>query len=96
MAQSSILAAGQTELASTDITVAAGSNATVSIKVADGVSIPGNFSLPIVLDQDGVERVVSSLSHAYPLRVIVGPGVFRVNRPDISDFGVDIEVLLDQ
>ncbi|MFT3806099.1 hypothetical protein [Arenimonas sp.] len=96
MAQTSILAAGQSALASSDITVAAGSNATVSLKVADGVAIPGNFSLPIVIDQDGAERVVSSLSHAYPLRVIVGPGVFRVNRPDISDYGVDVEVLLDQ
>lgn len=97
MAQTQILATGQTAGTSSDVTIPQGGNATFSIRsTTAGKSIPGNISLPIVLVVDGTEQTKASLSAIYSSQNIVGAGVWRVKREDITAYGVDIKVLVDQ
>ncbi len=97
MAQTVILAAGQNAATSLQVTVASGGGATLSIQAPAGQRIPGNIGLPVYLvQQGGVRRVVFSLSALFPVWAPDVPGVFEVDREDISAYGVDITVLADQ
>lgn len=94
MAQTTILAAGQTAASSSTFTVDAGSSATVSMQAPSG-SIPGSAILPVLLKQGSGWRAVGSLSRDVWNHVVSGPGEFRVDRSDIAHLGVDVAVLLD-
>ena len=93
MAQTTILAAGQSAATSTDVTVAAGSNATVGI-FATG-EIPAGVQISVRIDTPGDDAPVAVLNNITPNHVLSGPGVFRVYRPDISSYGVNVGVHSD-
>jgi hypothetical protein len=95
MAQSVILASGQTSARSSTVTIAAGSQATFAIRGVNG-AIPNNIVLPIQLAlQGGAYRTVGSLMSTNQQESIAAAGVYSVNRDDISAYGINIEVTAD-
>lgn len=97
MTQTVILAAGQTAAAATDVTVPVGGAVTFSIRSATaGQPIPRNIGLPIKLVVGADEQTKHVLTAIEPATVIAAPGLWRVRREDISAYGVDIQVLVDQ
>lgn len=91
MAQTTILAAGQTEATSTDVVVAAGGSATIGLFVASG-SVPAGAYLTIKQDTPGGDNTLGSLSREQMALVISGAGTYRVVRPNIADKGVNVGV----
>lgn len=79
MAQTTILAAGSTDASSSDVVVAAGSNATVGMFVASG-TLPTDVSLAVVADTPGADIIIANLTTQQPAVVLAGPGTFRVVR----------------
>jgi hypothetical protein len=98
MAQTVILAAGQTAARSSFVTIAAGSQATFAIRsTTAGKPIPQNIVLPIQLSlQGGAYRSKASMMSTNDSESIAAAGVWSVNRDDISAYGVNIEVTVDQ
>lgn len=95
MTQSTHIASGQTELPGTPVVVASGGRATFSLHVLPGVRIPDNITIPIYLDQGADKTLAGALSAAYRTWATDATGDFFAERPDITAYGVDIEVLVD-
>ena len=90
MAQTTILAAGQTAATSSDVTVAAGAAVTVGL-FAD-VAVPPRAVATIYIDTPDGDQFVKQLQGGQP-EVISGPGTFRVVRKaSVSKWGVDVGV----
>jgi hypothetical protein len=98
MAQTVILAAGQTAARSSSVTIPAGGQATFAIRSATaGKSIPNSAVLPIQLSLGGgTYRTEASLMSTHKTESRAAAGAWTVNRDDISAYGVDIEVTCDQ
>lgn len=79
MPQTTILAAGSTDASSSDVVVAAGSNATVGMFVASG-TLPTDVTLAVTMDSPGVDITIANLTPQEPAVVLAGPGTFRVVR----------------
>lgn len=79
MPQTTILAAGSTDASSTDVIVAAGSNATVGMFVASG-TLPTDVTLAVTMDSPGADITIANLTPQEPAVVLAGPGTFRVVR----------------
>ena len=90
MAQTTILAAAQTAGTSTDITLAENNTCTVGIFATGEVPPLARFS--VREDTPGTDNFVIHLHAQNMSTVLAGPGVFRVYRPDISAYGVDVGV----
>jgi hypothetical protein len=94
MAQTTVLAAGDTAANSTDITVASGSNVTISLFCS--VNLPLSTSLDIYLKTPGGTIIqVGDLNASTPTVSIYSPGVYYVARPATSNPGVNVGVSVD-
>ena len=95
MAQSTILASAQTAGTSTDVTVAAGATAIVGMFAAAGVQIPEGVRCTVLQDTPGNDNAIHFLTAQEPATIVCGPGVFRVWRPAITAYGVNVGVFSD-
>lgn len=78
---SELIAAGSTSATSSDITVAAGSTATVFLKDADGGQMLPEARVAVeIKDSGGVYNTVGWLTDRMPAAVISGAGTYRVRR----------------
>lgn len=93
MAQSTILAAGNTEATSTDVVVAAGATVTVGVFAATADSLPPPVTLSVLQDTPGADNTVALLNNNLRALSLAGPGTFRVFRPAYTGtaFGVFLE-----
>jgi len=93
MAQTTILAAGVTAAASTDVVVASGSVVLVGIFAATAVEVPQQAAFNIEQVTPGAVNVIARLGAGNRTTVIAGPGTFRVRRPlyEGAAFGVFLE-----
>jgi hypothetical protein len=93
MAQSTILAAGNTAATSTDITVAAGESVKVGIFTANSGKLPGVALFNVCEDTPGADNVIATLRDKEREYVIAGPGTYRVTRNAYTGraFGVFLE-----
>lgn len=92
MAQTTIIAAGQTAAVSSDVAVASGGSARLSIHGAS--ALPRNICLAVVQVIDTTEKVFGQLDWINQ-SIEVGAGTWRVKRPLITDYGVDVTVTSD-
>ena len=83
-----ILASGTSSATSSNVTVAAGSVATVGI-FATG-AIPAGVQCSVTIATPGDDASVTVLNSMNPATAIAGPGTFRVKRPDVSSYEVSI------
>lgn len=94
MTQATVLAPGNTEAVSTDITVAAGASVTIGI-YADSAAklLPASVSFNVMIDTPGGDNWAARLDNRQRQTVLAGPGVFRVKRPAYAGdaFGVFTE-----
>jgi Ni,Fe-hydrogenase I small subunit len=90
MAQSTILASAQTAATSSDVVIAAGASAVVGIFAAAGVQIPEGVRCTVLQDTPGNDNAIKFLTAQEPTTVINGPGTFRVWRPAITAYGVNV------
>lgn len=81
MAQTQILAAGTTAATSTDVTLAAGAHAQISIFTASTGQIPDAARLELRIDTNGADALVDELTRERQSIHLIGPGVYRVFRP---------------
>lgn len=81
MPQTPILAAGTTANTSSDFTVAAGAQVTVSIFTATNSQIPASAELELRVDTAGADALGGILSVHQQAVGVLGPGTFRVFRP---------------
>ena len=79
MTQTAILAPGTTGATSTDVVVAAGSNASIGAYVASGQLPMGSF-LQVYMDTPGADTLIGSIGLGLPPQVVSGPGTYRVQR----------------
>lgn len=80
MTQSTILASGTDTGTSSDVTIGAGSSASVGIFVSSG-ALPDSLQAKVLMDSPGSSDVqIGTLTSAAPALSITGPGVFRVAR----------------
>jgi hypothetical protein len=93
MAQTTILAAGQTAANATDVVVASGGTARLSIRGAS--ELPKNICLAVVEVIDTTESNAAYQLDWINQSVQVGAGTWRVKRPDIAAYGVDVTVTSD-
>jgi hypothetical protein len=95
MTQSTHIAAGQTAANGSDVTVTAGAPAVFTL---DAAGIPDNIGIPIKQKiGSAYPRTIAVLSHANPGPMLVDVTItVRAERPDISDYGVDVAVMLDR
>ena len=93
MAQTTILAAAQTAATSTNVTVAAGSVATIGIFAA--AAIPSLVEIDVRQVTPSGDNFVARLTHANQTMVLSGPGTFRAYRRNISAGGVNVGVFAD-
>lgn len=94
MAQTTVLAAGDTAANSTDITIASGSNVTISLFCS--VDLPLSTSLDIYLKTPSATIMqVGDLNRLTPTVSIYSPGVYYVSRPANSNPGVNVGVSVD-
>lgn len=91
MAQSTILAAGQTAATSTDVVVAAGTFVSIGLFTTSG-PVPSGVEIDVRADTPGQDNFVCKLTQANQLTALAGPGTFRAYRRNISAFGVDVGV----
>lgn len=93
MAQSTILAAGNTDATSTDVVVAAGAFVWVGIfsAVADALPVQVNFA--VLQDTPGADNTLTLLNTNTRSVRLIGPGTFRVARTAYTGtaFGVFLE-----
>lgn len=98
MAQSTILAAGITNAASTDIVIAAGATVIVGMFCAE-VDKPVIYEdivatkFEIMQDTPGADNLIFTLNYAKPSTALTGPGTYRVKRIAYvgKPFGVFLE-----
>lgn len=84
-----ILTPGTTDTDSADVTVAAGSTLTVSLKDAAGPIIPGGGRIDILLkDDSGQYFLVDTLDGSKPAVIINGAGIYRFSRKAGTSCGV--------
>lgn len=83
-----ILSSGTAAGTSSNVVVAAGSNATVGM-FATG-EIPAGVQLRVVVTTPGDASTVGVLNSLRPNLAIHGPGTFQVIRPDISSYGLSV------
>lgn len=69
---------------STDVTLAAGVSGKVGLFTSDATGIPGNYSCAVYQDTPGNDVLVGSLNGAHPVMDLLGPGTWRVVRPQNS------------
>ena len=95
MTQNTILAAGQTAAASTNIVIAAGATVTVGL-FTDHPSgdMPARDPIWLVALTPGTDKKIADMSKNNH-RQIVGPGTYKVLRPVLTQHGVNIGVALD-
>ena len=94
MAQTTVLAAGDTAANSSDITVVSGSSVTISLFSAS--VLPLSTSFPIYLKTPSASVIsVGSLSRDQTIVSIYSPGVYYVARTASSNPGVNVGVSLD-
>lgn len=93
MAQSTILAAGQTAATSTEIVIAAGDTAIVGIFAS--ADIPNGVALSLHIKTPGRNGFVRKLTNDFHHTQIPGPASYYVNRPAITEHGVDVGVFLN-
>ena len=91
MAQSTILAAGQTAATSTDVVLAPGAVATIGLFTSAG-PVPSGVEIDVRIDTPGEDNFAAKLTQANQVTVLTGPGTFRAYRRDISAFGVNVGV----
>lgn len=86
-----LIAIGVTAVSSSDITATAGTPVTLFLKkTSDGPVDSTVRAIIEVKDSLGAYHEVGALNGQYPVRVIDGPGTFRVSRPlSAVSFGVD-------
>jgi len=95
MAQTTILAAGDTAADSTNVTVVSGASITLSLW-STGV-IPQSTSMRIMMHTPtATVTQVGSLSYSNQTVSIYSPGVYYVERTARSNPGVDVGVSVDQ
>lgn len=83
-----ILAAGNSAATSSDVTLADGASATLSLMVASG-SLPANAEAVVYVDTSGADTEVGRLTALDPAKQVSGPGTYRVKRIPGPTFGVD-------
>jgi hypothetical protein len=94
MAQTTVLAAGDTAANSTDITVTSGSNVTISL--FSSANLPLSTSMDIYLKTpSGTIMQVGDLNATTPAVSIYSPGVYYVSRPVTSNPSVNVGVSVD-
>lgn len=93
MAQSTILAAGNTAATSTDVVVAVGVAVWVGVFSASPDTLPVQVSFVAFQDTPGADNAIGFLSNNARMIRLVGPGTFRVTRPAYTGtaFGVFLE-----
>lgn len=93
MAQSTILAAGNTAATSTDIVIAKGDSVIVGIFAAADAGLSGSVQFRVTQKTPGADNSVAVLTNHSRATVLSGPGTFRVIRPAYagSEFGVFLE-----
>lgn len=79
MAQTQILAAATTADTSSDVTLATGVHANISIFSA--TNIPADAKLYLNIDTNGADATVAVLGRELQSYHLIGPGTFRVFRP---------------
>jgi hypothetical protein len=94
MAQTTILAAGQTAATSTDLVLPPGAVATIGIFTASG-PVPSGVEIDVRIGTPGNDNFAAKLTQANQVTVITGPGTFRAYRRDISAFGVNVGVFTE-
>lgn len=76
-----LIATGTSATSSSDITVAAGSTATIFLKDADGGAIQNGARVLIeIKDTAGNYTTIGELNYQVPCLVIAGAGTYRVRR----------------
>ena len=97
MTQSVALAAAQTAN-SADITIAPGASAVLELFAGGGARIPQAVTVPVYTVANSVEKLLGGLHVLVDNgRMVVGAGcTVRIKRPDISAWGVDVGVTVDQ
>lgn len=93
MAQTSILATGNTAATSTDIVVAAGEAVTVGIYADTGGRLPIGVQFLVAQDTPGADNLIERLDNSKSATVLAAPGTYRVHRPVYTghEFGVFTE-----
>jgi hypothetical protein len=97
MTQSIILPAAQTPAQATDVDVVPGVPATFQLFASSG-RVPPNITLAVYSVVNNIEQPLGGLHIMVEGgRLVVGAGCkVRIKRPDISAFGVDVGVTVDQ
>ena len=90
MAQSTILAAGQTRAFSSTVTIVAGTPQTIGIFSTDDLT--PRIRLRVLFRTPGDDALVGILSIKNPVASLTSPGVYLVERPDVTDEGIDVGV----
>lgn len=86
----SILAPGTTRAVSSEVVIPAGSVATVGVYCDTSESVPVGVLFEVTQDTPGAPNIVGSLHRALRATALLGPGTFRISRPDYKGaaFGV--------
>lgn len=100
---SSILSPGQEAAFSSEIVVSDDSEVLVGVYTPDGKDIPSGIALRLQIRDINGNFITAStvgfgvivLSRAAQQFIISRPGVYRISRPDISFFEVDVGVYTD-
>jgi len=93
MAQTTILAAGQSAANSTDIVVPQYTAFTVALFSAS--TIPSPFSFTVYQKTPSASVKIATLSAEVPSLSLTSPGTFFVARPDISSAGVNVGIFTE-
>lgn len=93
MAQNTVLASAQTAATSSDITVASGTTITFGLFAAAAIPLP--VQCVIRQDSPGKDMVAGKLNAVNPTATLTGPGTFRVYRPNITAYGVNVGVFTE-
>ena len=94
MAQTTVLAAGDTAANSSDITVVSGSSVTISLFCANGLPLSTSYLIYLKTPSSSVISV-GALSRDQTTVSIYSPGVYYVERTVSSNPGVNVGVSLD-
>ena len=94
MAQTTVLAAGDTAANSSDITVVSGSSVTISLFSASVLPLSTSYLIYLKTPSSSVISV-GALSRDEPTVSIYSPGVYYVARTASSNPGVNVGVSLD-
>lgn len=83
-----LIAAGTSATTGT-FTLASGAQKTLSL-FAVGSPVPAGVNFGIYIDGTGDNVLADTLNGTNKVKVVNGPGVFVVDRPDISQYGVSV------